>query len=255
MKFAILLIFIFFFNFSESERWKLEGYDQDFDNLNKNYFSQENYDNVTKLVIDYDSDDSPKRIEQAKFEFLKKFNNLELLFIENFKFDSFEEIKFGNKLKDLILFDNKIKNLHENQIKNLVNLEELHLGVNKIEILCENYLQNNRKLKEIRFDSNKIKKIPKNFLRGLAELEIVYFSQNEIKYLPSSLFEDTRKLKEVMLHENQVQKLDPELFIGLNLERIYFKNNPCAGDTDGWITNLDKCYEEWRQSGPPDDGK
>lgn len=224
---------------------------QDLDDLNKDYFDQASYENITKLRIvrDFDSDFVPNRIENIKFDFLKKFPNLKGLLVWAWNFPEFEKIKFAKKLTDLNLSNCKIKFLEPDQLYELEDLEDLHLHENEIEFLPDEYLSHNKKLTRVYMAKNKIKRIPQAFFKQLTDLKIVNFELNELKSLPKLLFQDNKKIEDVSFHSNQIIKLSSALLAGLNQHIIRnFYQNPCA--TGAWNTrsNLDKCYSNWEES-------
>lgn len=253
MKLLILLNFVLIFNFCESRTWKIR-FNKDLDELD-DYFDQASYDDVTYLDIRPEEDYTPNHKETVRFNFLKKFRNLEEFRIVGFNFATFEPIEAGRKFKILYLYNNKIKKLHPDQLKKLRNLEQLSLEKNEIKTLCSGYLHNNRKLTKVWFTENKIKKIPANFFNGLDDLEGVNFESNELTYLPALLFADNRNLKWMDFEKNEIEKLDPEIFSGLrHLQHRYFRMNPCVETRtvgDKSESSLQNCFNAWRRYGAP----
>lgn len=227
--------------------------DKTLEEFNGDFFIRENYPKIASLEISYAYRETAKNVEIADFEFLKKFQNLEFLSIREFNFDTFKEIKYGNKIKVLRLRENHIKRIRSDQLKNLVNLEELEITTNQIEILCEDYFSSNKKLKTVSFNENKIEKIPSGLFYELFDLKIVDFSQNKLKFLPKNLFRDNKKLREAYFFNNQIQKLDPELFTGITLQIKSFRNNHCIGAGDDYNSDLKDCYDNWRSNPPTEE--
>lgn len=215
------------------------------DEINPNFFIQKSYKNVTQLILQSADGNPLNQIEIAKFVLIKKFPNLKEFSVTNFNFTSFEEIELGQNLRALKLFNNNIKKLHNNQLKNLENLELLYLNQNQLENLSEKYLSNNSRLRKLFFSANKIIEIPQNFFSGLFDLEEVDFQSNQLNYLPSMLFQDNKQLNKINFRWNQIQKLHPQIFVGpTNLRWKYFYDNPCVTSGDK-SDNLENCFKNW----------
>lgn len=244
MKFLILLVI---FGFCEC-KLKSVYVDQNFDDFNKNYWDQESYEDVTMLDIVRAYGYKPNQETSVKFDFLKKFGNLESLYVRTFKFDTIEKINFANELKRLYLSSNELKTLRLNFLYNLENLESLDMDNNQIEILCKGLLRKNKKLQRILFSKNKIKRIPETFFDGLKDLEHIEFHENQIEYLPHNLFVDNRKLDHVDFYENKITKMHPDIFTGLNPKTKNFYGSPCAVGGPFSNSNLENCFSEWRYS-------
>lgn len=131
MRFKIFTVFLFvILNFCHGQDWLLQ-FRQDFNNLNETYFLQKSYIN-TGLKLEPHYSFTPSHLSTMKIDFLGKFPNLEKLTITQYNFDTIEKIQSGMKLKQLTLWKNRFKRIHENSFEDLENLEYIDLAENNL---------------------------------------------------------------------------------------------------------------------------
>jgi Leucine-rich repeat (LRR) protein len=120
----------------------------------------------------------------------------------------------------LDLWENKIKNLHENTFRSLVNLEELDVSHNQLEVIPAKLFETNRKLKNLYLDRNKIKEIPVDLFAPLADLEMLSIRENEIEVIHRGTFRNNKKNLALWLRSNKIRAISEGAFDGLTTSSL-----------------------------------
>ncbi|QLG71650.1 hypothetical protein HG535_0B06960 [Zygotorulaspora mrakii] len=174
---------------------------------------------------------------------LYRFSKLTSLCLRQNLIESISEVEVlpVDTMKDLDLYDNRIKHISSN-VNILVNLESLDLSFNKIKHIknidklsqLENlyFVQNKisiienlsslKRLKNLELGGNRISEIGPEALRGLENLEEIWLGKNSISRLMNLHW--LKNLKILSIQANRLKKLE-----GLeeleNLEELYVSNN------------------------------
>uniref|UniRef100_A0A8C4WVB7 Decorin n=1 Tax=Eptatretus burgeri TaxID=7764 RepID=A0A8C4WVB7_EPTBU len=120
------------------------------------------------------------------------------------------------------------------------NLEILDLQDNKITEIKDDDLSNLVDLEVLILRNNKISVIQRNALAPLVKLQRLYLSRNALTTIPPNI---PTTIMELRLHDNSIKKIPKNAFKGLDqLICAVLGNNPLAGDAiaDGAFSDMSK---------------
>lgn len=132
------------------------------------------------------------------------------------------------KIKEIKLNNNKIKQITANSFTPFKKLKNLDLSNNQIDRLDEKSFNGCKKIKYLSLESNRLFNLPKKLLWNLYDLEIFDVSDNELQVLDKNLFKNCKKLKKVNLADNNLKFISPKLFQG-KLKELNIHGNKIEG--------------------------
>ncbi len=211
MTLLLLLVMVISLNAHKSraqEQCRNEGNDT---HIRISYCDSVSYEKMSrdfemkKVVEFYGGSNEFPSIDEM-FQQMTQLVNLEL---HECGFESIDEKAFSNLkvLKVLNLAHNKIRNLHENTFRYLVDLEVLYLYDNLLEVIPSKLFETNRKLSKLFFGENKIKDIPVNLFAPLADLEVFEIGINEIEVIHEGTFRNNLKIQTLRLQTNKIRAI------------------------------------------------
>ena len=207
-------------------------------NLKKLYLSGNKIGNITNgtkdifaglenlEILDLGNCDISGTLKSYSLKHLKK---LKILVLWNNRIREIEAGAFDDleSLKELYLNNNRlVGGLKVNLFKQLRKLEILHLGGNFFHKIYKGVFKDLENLKELYLLANNIQSLEQNCFTGLSELEVLDLSFNEIQELEKGCFNCLSNLKTLSLMNNQIRRLQANSFYGLGeLAHLYFNNN------------------------------
>ena len=150
---------------------------------------------ITYLVIDN------SHIERLHPQHLRRFENLERLYLQNVSLSLLHRDAFGKTetLRELSLSSNKLRSIENGTFSRLKNLEILILG------------------------NNQLTTIHSHMFRGLHRLKYLQLTNNTIKRIEPGSFDSIPKLEWLDMNECGLSRLESHLFAGkLNLAFDHF---------------------------------
>ncbi|XP_070504786.1 toll-like receptor Tollo [Chironomus tepperi] len=168
-------------------------------------------DNVTVLEI-------MSNLEQFTSIFCNKFQNLEVISIDNVTISSFDEYSLQLCVNLVILDLNAvgITEIPANLFSENLNLNEIRIMSNNIEELPQDVFESQENLMNLSLINNKIQFLPSRVFGSLKNLEFLNLDNNLIKVLDPELFKSQKKLQKLSLNSNKITELPKDVFINLN---------------------------------------
>ncbi|XP_072028644.1 uncharacterized protein [Amphiura filiformis] len=152
--------------------------------------------------------------------------------------------------KTLDLKNNRILEVHSNDLIEYASLQYLYIGHNSINEISSNMCGNATGLKQLQLDNNNIRTISANAFQylhslevlpldvnaiadlepgafnGLSSLQILQLNDNDLSVLPPGIFMNLDSLGTLNIDSNDLGKISEEAFTGLRqLERLSLKKN------------------------------
>lgn len=199
-------------------------------------------------------------IDYIPIEIFKRFPDLIVFDASYTSLPILKENTFegANKLKALVLSNNKIKqlssfngltelvelNLSHNRIKTLsvfkklFNLRVLDLKGNEIIVIDKDAFQHLANLTKLQLSQNWILQVDDEF-KDLKILEELDLSENRIKKINENSFKGLKDLKSLHIGQNAITELDETIFKDLvNLQFLYLQNNRMFAVAPSLLANL-----------------
>lgn len=199
------------------------GFNNNITTLNSHVFS-----NAPNLkVIELTTNRNLKKLQPKAFSGLFKLTHLNL-------FDNRIEDIGDGILDDLVLLehlnlsDNRIKSLPGDILKYLVNLQTLYLnGLSYDHLPVKNDLfENLHNIQYLSFNLNDLNEIDKNLFQNLSKLEYLALIQSSITEISDRSFENLKNLTTLFLNYGQIRSISALTFEGLtNLQTLELTAN------------------------------
>lgn len=130
-------------------------------------------------------------------------------------------------LSKLFLEYNQIQVVTGDSLKSCTNLRYLYLEYNQLSEISSAIFANKPLVYDIRLGFNKIKTFDESTFHGLNNLDVLVLRYNAINYIPPKAFTSLTKLRWLMVESNLLTTLSPEWFTDLMaLTTLYFNANP-----------------------------
>lgn len=146
------------------------------------------------------------------------------------------EIKLLIHLKKLSLYGNKFRNLEQDALVGLKNLELLQLNSNKISFIHPDVFRNVAKLKKLYLAFNKLTSLPSGLFVPLKELKILFLHGNKLDCLSNWFQGKVVHLKILKLDQN------PLIDKGAFSEDVIREKTGAASNTTIDITEINTNY-------------
>ncbi len=121
----------------------------------------------------------------------------------------------SDKVTSIDLTGNKIEELPEGMLDDLVNLETFYAGSNLIGAIPEGFFKNNSKVTWVNLSSNLIASIDAGDLTGLSSVTELDFGNNAIASVDEAAFEGLGAVTSLALNGNQLTSLSDGVFAPL----------------------------------------
>lgn len=169
------------------------------------------------------------------------FPNLKKLVLAKNNLTRFPDVTGLKELVTLDLKNNKLDDISDVDLEDLVKLEGLELQYNSIRVIPASF-GSLPSLKKMMLNYNQVADIHPAISK-LNKLEQVGLYQNKLKEIPAALLQ-LSSLREIDLYYNEIERVGPEIGNWKNLEILYLSNNRIVSVTEklGELTALQELY-------------
>lgn len=199
---------------------------------NVKILSNQVFDRLTSFVVSLDVSNNQDKME---WQTMNRINSFRGLFLLNMSFNQISIIRENmfDQLTELTHLDLSFNQIFyfekQNSFRGLNSLRFLNLSRNKLTQIEEENLNNMISIRFINLDFNKITRIRKQVFNKMTQLETLSFKFNRLKSIDKDAFKGTQaNLKNVYINANQLNELNRFVFEFYNVSCLDLSFNSIA---------------------------
>lgn len=131
----------------------------------------------------------------------------------------------GFGIQKMKIIDNEIEVISQDDFKGYERVHNVWLTGNKIKNVRPRTFTKLKSIVDLRLDNNEIEKIDSNAFEGLKDLRMLYLQNNRLTTIQNNVFQTIKRIGVLLLNDNQLTSLKPLAFARLQMIQLNLRKN------------------------------